>query len=198
MRLLVAQAAPGRCQVRSQFATWNEQPIQRYASGPWENYHNDKPLTLDDWEQYYPFISEVQEPDRHTLTGTYRNKQVRWSQTQQAWVYLNHRPVNFYIQPEHPEPTPEGPTPAHTPTPSELERQTEKRTKSPSEPQTEESSNEDTLDDEAQVSEILDRTAQAITQLTTSISRQGTPQTLPVSPARDKRLQACLVEHLVE
>ena len=162
-------------QVRSQFANWNDQQIQRYQQGPWENYHNDKPLTLDDWEKHYPFISEIQELDRHTLTGTYRNKQVRWSRTQGTWVYLNHRPVNFYILPEHPEPTPEGPTPAHTPTPVEPEQQTEQRPKSPSEHQSGESSDEETSDDEAQVSEILDRTAQAITQLTTSISRQGTP-----------------------
>ena len=40
-------------QVRSQFANWNDQQIQRYQQGPWENYHNDKPLTLDDWEKYY-------------------------------------------------------------------------------------------------------------------------------------------------
>ena len=72
-------------QVRSQFANWNDQQIQRYQQGPWENYHNDKPLTLDDWEKHYPFISEVQELDRHTLVGTYRNKQVRWSRTQSAW-----------------------------------------------------------------------------------------------------------------
>ena len=143
-------------QVRSQFANWNDRQIQRYQQGPWENYHNDKPLTLDDWEQHYPFISAVQELDKHTLTGTYRNKQVRWSRTQRAWVYLNHRPVNFYTLPEHPEPTPEGPTPAHTPTPSELEQQDEQRPKDPSEHQSEESSDEETTDDEAQVSEILD------------------------------------------
>ena len=165
--------------IRSQFANWNENQIQRYERGSWENYHTDKPLTLDDWEKYYPFASEVQDLDRHTLTGTYRNKQVRWSRTQKAWVYLNHRPVNFYIQPEHPEPTPEGPTPAHTPTPSELEQQAKQRSRSPSEHQSEESSNEGTSDDEAKVSEILDRTTQTITQLTTSISRQGTPQTVP-------------------
>ena len=145
-------------QVRSQFANWNETQIQRYEQGPWENYHTNKPLTLDDWEKYYPFASEIQDLNRHTLTGTYRNKQARWSRTQKAWVYLNHRPINFYIQPEHPEPTPEGPTPVHTPTPSEL-NSSEK-----------ESSNADTSDNEARVSEILDRTAQAITQLTTSIS----------------------------
>ena len=52
-------------QLRSQFANWNKQPIQRYEQGPWENYHTDKPLTLDNWEKYYPFISEVQELDRH-------------------------------------------------------------------------------------------------------------------------------------
>ena len=57
----------------------------------------------------------------------------------------------------------------HTPTPSELEQQTKQRPKSPSEHQSKES-NESTSDDEAQVSEILDRTAQTITQLTTSIS----------------------------
>ena len=166
-------------QVRSQFANWNDQQIQRYEQGPWENYHNDKPLTFDDWEKYYPFISEVQDLNKHILTGTYRNKQVRWSRTQKAWVYLNHRPVNFYILPEHPEPTPEGPTPAHTPTPSELQQQTKQRSRNPSEHQSEGSSEKDTSSDEAQVSEILDRTAQTITQLTASIGRQGAPQTVP-------------------
>ena len=58
-------------QVRGQFAVWNEQPIQRYDQGPWENYHTDKPLTFDDWEKYYPFTSAVQDLDKHTLTGTY-------------------------------------------------------------------------------------------------------------------------------
>ena len=65
--------------VRSQFANWNENQIQRYNTGPWENYSTDAPLTLDDWERYYPFISEVQDLDKHTLTGIYRNKQVHWS-----------------------------------------------------------------------------------------------------------------------
>ena len=58
-------------QVQSQFGNWNEQPIQRYEQGPWENYHTDKPLTIDDWERDYPFISAVQDLDKHTLTGTY-------------------------------------------------------------------------------------------------------------------------------
>ena len=143
-------------QVRSQFANWNDQPIQRYEQGPWENYHTDKPLTLDDWEKYYPFTSEIRELDKHTLTGTYRNKQVRWSRTQKTWTYRNHHPVNFYILLENPEPTPEGPTPVHTPTPSELEPQVEQHSENPPEHRSEESSNEGTSDDEAQVSEILD------------------------------------------
>ena len=63
----------------------------------------------------------------------------------------------------------------HTPTPSELEQQRPAE----QDPSEEESSNADTSDDEARVSEILDRTAQTIAQSTTSLSRQGTPQTVP-------------------
>ena len=35
---------------RSQFANWNEKQIQQFDTGLWEDYHSDKPLTLDDWE----------------------------------------------------------------------------------------------------------------------------------------------------
>jgi hypothetical protein len=151
--------------VRSQFVNWNNQYLQRYPSAAWEDYNRDRPLQPEDWDKHYLRTSLVNDVNYHFLEGQYWDKYVRLSRTQRAWVYRNNRPVNFDIPPDEHDPNLEQSTAG----PSQLEETAEQ-----DEPESEESSNrdtnQDTSDDEAQVTDILDCTAERITQVTASIS----------------------------
>lgn len=86
-------------------ARWgNRQIISDHSSGPWAFLNPDKStedLTPKHWEEAYPGLSHVKIYDWHLLLGTFQDKPVHWSPTQNAFTYTNNRKVNF------PPPTPE-------------------------------------------------------------------------------------------
>ena len=109
----------------------------------------------------------------HLLVRRYKN--VSWSKTQNTWIYCHNRLVNFTVPQDQPEPTPKGPTPAHTLTPSE-EQDSEDENELKRSSESQQKSEQNTFTDEAQVTNIFDRTVEALTQVTTFISQHSTPQ----------------------
>ena len=86
-------------------ARWrSETLIAPTSNGPWSilhpNTNKQEPLTTDHWKIVHPGIQYLDITDWHNLTGTYNEKNFRWSSTQNRFVYDNNRPVTFPIDEE--------------------------------------------------------------------------------------------------
>ena len=86
-------------------AKWrSEALIAPTPTGPWHIIQpgTDKrePLTASHWKVVHPGIQHLDITDWHNLAGTYNEKNIRWSRTQNRFVYDNSRPVNFPAEEE--------------------------------------------------------------------------------------------------
>ena len=74
-------------------AKWKtENVIAPRPRGPWEIIQPDsqtEKITDDHWKLIHPGIQHVTVLDWHNLTGTYDDKGVRWSRSQNRFVYDN-------------------------------------------------------------------------------------------------------------
>jgi hypothetical protein len=84
------------------YGTWHKRDVCADSlTRPWrfdtnEPEFTDEPeLTVDDWEQYYPGIRNVQILSWYHLGGTYQGRRVKWSDTQNCFTYRNNLPVIF-------------------------------------------------------------------------------------------------------
>jgi hypothetical protein len=80
-------------------AIWNEDNVVgETPTGPWKFLKDNgdlENLTIDDWEIRHPGIKLITVNDWHHLEGTYKDKDVHWSCSQQKFAYYNHVPVHF-------------------------------------------------------------------------------------------------------
>jgi hypothetical protein len=79
--------------VHAQF--FNREVTSTDGGFPWKYTDTNEDIPDEDFERFFPHIQEVHHLDWTVLTGTYQNKDVSWSFTQECWVYGNHRPVTF-------------------------------------------------------------------------------------------------------
>ena len=80
---------------RVAYTVWNDRDVTKLHQKPWQFEHSSEVITRDDWEQFYPGHSRVHVTNHRSLEGTFDNKYVRWSKSQNSWVYRNNRPVHF-------------------------------------------------------------------------------------------------------
>jgi len=81
-------------------AEWRfEALIAPAPAGPWHiiqpGTDQQELLTTDHWKIAHPGIQHLDITDWHNLTGTYNEKNIRWSNSQNRFVYDNNRPVIF-------------------------------------------------------------------------------------------------------
>ena len=86
-------------------AKWKTESVIAPAPlGPWRIIRPDnnepEPVTTDHWKVVHPGIQHVSILDWHALTGTYDDKNVRWSRTQNRFVYDNNCAVIFPTEEE--------------------------------------------------------------------------------------------------
>ena len=144
---------------RTLYADWETEgqptlPLQKFPNQSWELYDDNSPVTWEHWHQRYPGAEHVLDLDTRYLSGRFNEKIVNWSRTQRCWTYRNNRPVDFTAAPSS-QPTPREPSPSGSGNASE---------------------------EEAAVSELLERTEKALHAATSSLrqlSAPPTPQTVP-------------------
>jgi len=86
-------------------AKWRSEALIAPApAGPWHIIHpgtdQQELLTTDHWKIVYPGIQHLDITDWHNLAGTYNRKNVRWSCSQNHFIYDNNRPVIFPTEEE--------------------------------------------------------------------------------------------------
>jgi retrotransposon gag protein/zinc knuckle protein len=147
---------------RSLFADWisgtTATPVQKLPGREWQFYKDNKPIDYEHWVERYPGLEHVEELTYEHLEGQFRRKNVHWSRIQNCWVYGNNRPTDFNAPPSR-TPTPREPSPSST---------------------DEEGGN--ASDEEAQVTEILDRTKEALAAAASTLRQQSAPPTPQTTP----------------
>jgi hypothetical protein len=150
---------------RTLFADWITRDINTLVqqipeARSWEFYNNNQPIKHSHWNNRYPGAEHVEELDLRYLAGRFQMKNVHWSRSQVCWLYGNNRPVDFAASASQ--------TSSKPPTPTEGSCSSEDK--------------EDASEDEAQVTEILDRTREVLAAAASTLREQSappTPQTVP-------------------
>ena len=122
---------------------------------PWKFEDTEDLVEVEDLQETYPHLKDIEDVNFQNLTGNYQGKRVHWSQNREEWIYFNGQEVNFPETPEEPE--------EEEPAEEELAEE------EPAEEEPE--THQDSDSDVAEVSQILNTATTLITTLTAQLSR---------------------------